>query len=69
MEGFPLRTVQALNVAKLVHDYDSANPDIGMGPSADTLIDRALELLKYDRQAVDMETVRKGLREYMRRGH
>lgn len=58
MEGINLRTVQTINVAKLWRDYDDSNPDIGMGPSTDMVIDNALKLLHYTREQVDMPTVR-----------
>lgn len=56
------RTQQVINVAKLWRDYDAANPDIGMGPSTETVIDEALTLLGYTRDQIDVAAVRAALK-------
>ncbi|NIH77324.1 hypothetical protein FHV99_004576 [Ochrobactrum sp. P20RRXII] len=56
MKQFATKAVTKL--AEAYRDYDRANPDIGMGPSAGYFVDmaaKALDLQKHEYDAVEAE--------------
>lgn len=46
-------------VAALVYakSDDDSNPDVGMGPSLDSLLDRVLKLAEIDKHMIDAEAI------------